>query len=320
VPDKGHARRASPPSAAKNEQPERTGARPQWSGTISFGLVSIPVDLYSATRSGGVPLRMLGPEGNPLSRRFYCSDEQQPIDSSELVRGYELRKDEYVVISDEELQALDPDKSRDIDLRLFVPADAIDPVYFERSYFLAPAGESSKAYHLLAEVMQRSRRMGVATFVMREKEYVVALHAEHGLMRATVLRFAEQLRAAVQPDDHAAQPDEATVRRLTKFVHGHKHERLDAAELRDRDAEALLALAHKKAKDKAALVRSEDAAADAEPDVETETVDLLQILKRSLGPANEPAPKTKAAGPRRPEAKRKPAAASRTHKVSKARA
>jgi DNA end-binding protein Ku len=309
VPRQQHARGlTSQPSAAKSNSPERdTATRPHWSGTITFGLVSIPVDLYSGTRNGGVHLRMLGPAGNPLARRFYCADEQKPIDQSELVRGYELRKDEYIVVSDEELQSLEPEKSRDIDLRLFVPSDAIDPVYFERSYFLAPAGESSKAYHLLAAVMQRSRRTGVATFVMREKEYVVALQAEHGLLRATVLRFAEQLRAAVQADDHAAKPDAATLQRLTKFVHGHKRERLDPAELQNRDAEALLALAHKKAKDKDALVHSEGEA--AEPEADTEQVDLLAILKRSLGPANASAPK--------PASKAKPAAKSRGRKASK---
>src|SRR5207248_9487289 len=98
----------------------------------------------------------------------------------------------------EEPAGLEPRQSRDIDLRQFVSADALDPLYFERAYYLAPAGDSPKAYTLLARIMERTKRAGIATFVMREREYLVALLAERGILRAETLRFADEVR---EPDE-----------------------------------------------------------------------------------------------------------------------
>src|SRR6185436_16804809 len=107
---------------------------------------------------------------------------------------YEIAKDKYVVVTDEELERLEPEKSRDIDLRHFVKAEEIAPMYFEHAYFLAPAGGSLKAYQLLAETMERKGRAGLATFVMRDKEYIVAILAENGILRAEILRFPDEIR------------------------------------------------------------------------------------------------------------------------------
>ena len=137
--------------------PEASGrsdrARAFWSGTISFGLVSVPVDLYPANRSVRASLRMLAPEGTPLSRRYYCPKEEREVSYEEIVRGREV-DGRWIVVTDEELEALEPRKSRDIDLRLFVDRAEIDPVFFDRAYYLAPAGESTKAYRLLAQGLQ----------------------------------------------------------------------------------------------------------------------------------------------------------------------
>ncbi|HTU63921.1 MAG TPA: Ku protein, partial [Polyangiales bacterium] len=145
---------------------ERSGLHPQWSGSLSFGLVSIPVQLYSATRTARVSLRMLAPDGAPVVRRFFCPDDGEQVNKEDLARGYEYKPGKYVQVTDEELEALEPDKSRDIDLRLFVPVTSLDPVYFERMYFLTPSGDSNKAYQLLVGVMERTGRAGIATFVM----------------------------------------------------------------------------------------------------------------------------------------------------------
>src|SRR5262249_3827435 len=139
---------------------QRLVGRPVWSGSLSFGLVTVPVDLYSAQRSTGVALRMLGPDGTPLARRYVCPKDEKPLDSEEIVRGYEVAKGRFVVVSDEELEALAPRSSRDIELKRFVEQDEIDPAYFVRTYFLVPR-DQTKAYRLLAEIMEQTGRAGI---------------------------------------------------------------------------------------------------------------------------------------------------------------
>jgi DNA end-binding protein Ku len=153
----------------KTEDRERPAIRPFWSGTITFGLVSVPVHLYPAVRRGGMALRMLDADGTPLARRYYCPEHGREVPPEEIVRGYEIDKERYVVVEDHELEALTPRKSRDIDLTRFVRQEEIPPFFFDRAYFLTPSGDSTKAYRLLAEVMEKSRRAGIATFVMRLK-------------------------------------------------------------------------------------------------------------------------------------------------------
>jgi len=283
--------------AAVEEEVESGGSsgRPFWSGTITFGLVSIPVGLFPASRSRqGVGLRMVaGDDGAPLQRRYVCSKDDKPLDWDDIVRGYEIEKDKYVVVTDDELEALAPRKSRDIDLRLFVDRSEIDPKFFERGYFLAPAGGSNKAYRLLAEVMERSGRAGVATFVMRSKEYVIAIIAENGILRAETLRFADEIRSAddVGLPEHkkvkAAEVKkfEAAIQARAKKVDF--HEFLDDYEKRIED------LAKRKQK------KHEDVIRVSEPEEATdagggEVVDLLEVLSRSLGKGGGRKPARKA--------------------------
>ena len=165
-----------------------------WSGTLTFGLVSVPVDLYPAVRARRTALRMLGPDDQPLVRRFFCSVDNKALEPDDIVRGYENDDGSFTIVADEELDALAPRKSRDIDLRRFVKREEIPRQLLERPYVLAPAGDSTKAYHLLAETMERSGKAGIATFVMRGKEYLAAIFAEAGSLRAVTMRFAAELR------------------------------------------------------------------------------------------------------------------------------
>src|SRR5688500_12458203 len=137
---------------------------------------------------------MIGPDEAPVRRRYVCSKDGKALDADDIVRGYEIEKGKFVVVTDEELEAVEPRKSREIDLRLFVDEDDIDPIYFERAYFLVPTGGTNKAYRLLAEVMEKKKQAGIATFVMRAKEYLVAIIAENGILRAETLRFADEIR------------------------------------------------------------------------------------------------------------------------------
>lgn len=252
--------------------------RPFWSGTLSFGLVSVPVALYAGNRKGGVSLRTLGPDGTPLSRRYYCPEEGVEVSYDEIVRGYETDSGEMVVVEDDELERLAPEKSRDIDLRRFVPRDELDPRYFDRAYFLTPAGDSTKAYRLLARVMENTGRAGIATFVMRGKEYLVALLAEDGILRAETLRFHDEIRSPADVGlPEKEKPPAGEVRALKKAISGLKAKDLDREELEDDYAERIEALAQKKRQ------RGEGVVAAPEEAAETGDVpDLMKVLKWSL--------------------------------------
>jgi DNA end-binding protein Ku len=178
----------APVQDEQTEAAEPQTPRPFWSGTISFGLVSIPVNLFPANRSSHIGLRLLAPQGTPLRRRYYSSKTDRALSPEEMVRGYEIDAGHYVVVTDEELERLAPEKSRDIDLRQFVNEHELPPLLFERAYFLTPADGSTKAYQLLAAVMEKKHRAGLATFVMRGKEYLIAILAEQGILRAETLR------------------------------------------------------------------------------------------------------------------------------------
>lgn len=258
-------------------------ARPRafWSGTISFGLVSIPVELYPANRAGRSGLRLLAPSGLPVQRRYACSREDAIVPPDHLVRGYEIKKDDYVVITDEELAALAPEKSRDIDLQRFVPAEEVDPVLFERAYFLAPGGESAKAYRLLADVMESSGRAGIATFVMRDKEYFVAILAEGGVLRAETLRFADEVRSAEEVGlPEPKKPKAAAVTSLKRAIAARAEKELDPDELADPWSANVAKLAEKKRRQGKDVVEVPEAAAEDEL---AEVIDLMEVLKRSLG-------------------------------------
>jgi DNA end-binding protein Ku len=257
---------------------ERSGPRPFWSGTLTFGLVSVPVNLFPANKSSRAPLRMLSPEGEPLSRKYYSEKTEKDLDADEMVRGYEISSGKYVVVSDEELDRLAPEQSRDIDLRRFVPEETIPPLYFDRGYFLTPAAGSEKAYKLLAETMEKERKAGVATFVMRGKEYLVAIFADHGILRAETMRFPDELRS---PDD-VGLPEKpkvpaAMVHKFEKLISGKSKKALSPAKLEDEQTEALLKLVKKKSSQRKNVVQVET----EEPD-NGNVVDLVAVLKKSL--------------------------------------
>lgn len=250
-----------------------------WSGTVSFGLVSIPVSLFPGVRNTRVALRMLDEDGTPLSRRYYCPAEDEEIASEEIVRGYEIKPDEFVVVHDEELEALAPEKSRDIDLRRFVGRDEVDPVFYDRPYYLMPREGSSKAYRLLAQTMEETGRVGIATFVMRGKEYLIAILAEDGMLRAETLRFLDEIRTPA--DVGLGAPGKAARRdisRIEKAIEKAAASELDPAELIDERNQRIAELVMEKDRQGRDVVEVE---VEAEPGEET-VVDLMEKLQQSL--------------------------------------
>ncbi|MDM7914027.1 MAG: Ku protein [Candidatus Eisenbacteria bacterium] len=252
--------------------------RPIWSGAISFGLVNVPVNLFPALRPHGVHLRMLDPSGTPLNRRYVSSNSGEPIDPDHIVRGYEVEKGKFVLVSDEELEALEPQRSREIDLRRFVDVSTIPPYYFERPYFLTPAGRSNKAYRLLAAVMEKEGKAGLATFVMREKEYLVAILWDGGILRAQTLRFADEIRSPEDVGLPERKPARAKqVAKIGKTIRDRTKSRLAREDLGDDVTAKLEKLIEKKVAQGRDIVTLE-----ATPESKAEFVDLMEVLKQRM--------------------------------------
>lgn len=260
------------------ENGEQGGPRPFWSGTLTFGLVSVPVNLFPANKGSRAPLRMLSSEGEPLARRYFSEKTERELDADQMVRGYEYDKGKYVVVTDEELERLAPEKSRDIDLKTFVPAESIPPVYFERGYFLTPNSGSEKAYKLLAETMEKGGKAGLATFVMRGKEYLVSIFAEHGILRAETMRFADELRSPAEVGlPKKTKAPAATVRKFEKLIGSKAKKQLSPRKLEDEQTQRLLKLVKKKSAKRANVVEVETEKRD-----EGKVIDLMAVLKKSL--------------------------------------
>ena len=223
---------------------------------------------------------MLGPDGQPLARRYYSQKTERDLDADEIVRGYEIKENKYVIITDEELERLAPEKTRDIDLKQFVPEDSIPPIYFERGYFLTPAAGSQKAYKLLAETMKKSGLAGVATFVMRGKEYLVAIFSDNGILRAEMMRFADELRSPADVDlPKKPKVPAASVRKFEKLIGARAKKQFSTSKLEDEQGKKLLKLVKKKKAQRKNIVEVE---VEGEAPSEGKVIDLVSVLKKSL--------------------------------------
>lgn len=257
--------------------------RSLWTGTITFGLVSIPVDLVTAVRPRQTAMKLVDKSGHALGREYHCSKESRKLSQDELVRGYETESGKMVVITDEEFASVAPEMSGDIELRNFVPLEQIPPIYFNRPYFLAPAGKSTKAYHLLTATMARTGRVGIGSFVMRGHEYLVAIIADNGVLRADTLRYADELRT---PESiglgKRGKPAASKVTQYAKIIDDLKRSSLDLAELEDEEARALEKLAEEKQKEEDDVIHRrglEEADAEAGS---AKVIDLMEVLRKSL--------------------------------------
>lgn len=261
-----------------------------WAGTISFGLVGIPVALFPGNRSRRAALRMLAPDGTPLRRRYLCPKEGRLVANDEIVRGFETEKDRFVVVSDEELEALEPEKSREIDLRRFVRLEQVDPIYFDRGYFIVPTGDSQKAYRLLVEVMETTGQAGIATFVMRNREYLIAILAENKILRAETLRFAEEIRT---PQDVGFAPrrevPDKLVKQMQREMEAIAFSTFDRGMLVDPQAEKILDLVEKKMASGEGIIHPPPEDLEV-ADEGAEVIDLMDVLKRSIaqGASDQP--------------------------------
>jgi DNA end-binding protein Ku len=257
--------------------------RPLWSGTITFGLVSIPVELVTAVRPRQTAMKLVDKAGHALGREYHCSKEDKKLTQDELVRGYETDSGKMVVITDEEFDSVAPEMSGDIELRNFVPLEQIPPIYFNRPYFLAPAGRSTKAYHLLTATMAKADRVGIGSFVMRGHEYLVAIVADNGVLRADTLRYADEIRS---PETIGLpKQGKATASKVTQFakvIDDLTRTALDLTELEDQEANALEKLAETKQKEDEDVIHQRGLEQADGEESSAKVIDLMAILRKSL--------------------------------------
>ena len=178
-------------------------ARSIWSGAISFGLVNVPVKLYSSVSRKTVRFHQLnGKTGHRIAQKRVDSVTNEEVPYEDIVKGYELTKEHYVVITPDELEALDPEKSRTIDIEDFVDLSEIDPIYYDHPYYLVPDKGAAKAYGLLLKAMEESGKVAIARVVLRSKEQLVAIRpAPGGVLMMETMIFADEVVAPDQIEE-----------------------------------------------------------------------------------------------------------------------
>ena len=264
-----------------------------WSGAISFGLVNVPVKLYSAVSRKTVRFHQLNREtGNRISQRRVDPVTEEEVAYEDIVKGYELTKDSYVVITPEELEALDPEKTRTIDIEDFVDLEDIDPIYYDHPYYLVPDTGATKAYGLLLNAMQESGKVAIAKVVLRSKEQLVAIRPQGDLLCMETMIFADEVVAHDSIDDLPDAKDlKASARELKmaqQLIDSLSTE-WEPEKYRDEYREKVLELIERKA-------AGEEIAVQPEAPQPTKVPDLMAALEASLAAVkgsdgDEPKPK-----------------------------
>ena len=175
-----------------------------WSGSISFGLVNVPVRMYSAIDEKDLHFNYVHePDGSRIGYQKICKDEERPVPDDEIVKAFEYEKGEYVYMSDEDFEAAEAENLKTIDVRDFVPYDDIDPIFFERTYYLGPQENAEKVYTLFLHAMEESNLAGIAKYVMRDKQHLGCLRVRDGVITLEKMYFADEIRPAdeIAPKD-----------------------------------------------------------------------------------------------------------------------
>lgn len=289
-------------------------ARAIWSGTISFGLLNVPVKLYSAVSRKTIRFNELRESDKArVKHKRVAEGTDEEVSYDEIIKGYEITKGNYVTFSRDELSALDPAKTRSIDIQDFVEIGEIDPIYFENPYYLGPADGAEKAYSLLARAMESSGRAAIARFVLRNRENLAAIRASDGVLTMTTMRFADEVIAPSELDDvlpqskpKVAKKEVEMAEKLIESLAG----AFDATAYKDTYREELLARIEQKAEGKDIVQTSSE---EPEP---TKAPDLMAALEESIAAVRGDEAKAKPKS--KPRAK-KPAAKPKAKPRSKAK-
>jgi DNA end-binding protein Ku len=251
--------------------------RSLWNGTISVGLINVPVKLYTATESKTVHFREvhLEDEGRIEHRRF-CSAEDKEVPFEEVVKGYEVKRDNYVVLDKDEIAAAAGDRAKVVEVEAFVEIDAVDPVYYEKTYYLGAGKEGGDAYRLLHDALEKTGRAGLGRFTFHNREYLAAVRPLDGTLALHTMRFADEVVPGkqVKYDAPGRKPEKREVEMAGKLV-ASLHEKWRPAKWKDEHRAAVLDMIERKAAGKQPKQPREKP-----PE---ETPDLMAALEASLG-------------------------------------
>jgi DNA end-binding protein Ku len=270
--------------ASRKDADGDDGPRALATATITFGLVTVPVRLYpTASVSGGLSFNMLhAKDKSRLKQQYVCAKEGTVVPRSEIVKGFEIAKGRFVVLTDDELRALEAQASRGIEIAEFVPEDSLPPVYIERHYYLGPDEGGAKAYALLADAMAEEKLLAIARYAARGKDYLVALRAWDGRLLMHQLFHRDEVRAPAAPGPRAhARP--AEVELAKRLIESIARDRFDPTLYEDEVRKRIRKLIARKAKGQAI-----EAPEPPEPQ-KAEVVDLMSALKASLESKRKPA-------------------------------
>jgi DNA end-binding protein Ku len=259
-------------------------ARAMGSAAISFGLVTVPVRIYPAVKpSAGISFHMLHKkDGVRLKQQFFCPKDEEVVPRSETVRGFEIAKDKYVIVTDQELKALDEKATNGIEIKEFVPEDSVDPVYFERTYYLGADKGGDKAYSLLADAMKDARKAALAQYAARGKDYLVLLRSTGNRLMMQQLYHADEVRPIEEVPAPARKSSPAELKLAQQLIDQVSADKFEPEKYTDevrKRIEQLIAAKAKGQKIEAPAARPM-----------AEVVDLMEALKKSLGQGGRRAP------------------------------
>ena len=248
-----------------------------WSGTISFSLVAIPVQLVKAVEPGRVSFRTLhNKDYSPLARRMFCPEEEVIVPPEEIIRGYEIGPGNYIPVTDEELESVSPERSRTIEIVEFIDMKEVDPIYYDHPYYLVPLKGGEKAYGLLVEVMRRTHKAGLAKFVLHEREYLVAVKSTEGALALITLHYHEEILSDEDITPKAGEIDTEEESRIKKSLEQMMQD-FNPEKYADERREKILALLKQKGKEKAPVMAPEVEEAEGEG-----PPDLIAALEESM--------------------------------------
>jgi len=264
-----------------------------WTGTISFGLVNVPVRMYSAIEETDLHFHLVHePDGGRIGYQKVCKAENEPVPEDEIVKAFEVKPDELVVLTDEDFAAAKSEGVKSIEISDFVPYEEIDPIYFERTYYLGPQDGGEKVYALLREAMERTELAALGKYVMREKQHLGCLRVRDGVITLEKMFFHDEIRPADEIAPGKTKVGKAELDMATALIEQFKGA-FEPEKYEDTYREALCAII--KAKQKGETIAAVPTADEEEP------ADLLAALKASV----EAAKKTKGSTRAKPAARKR---------------
>jgi DNA end-binding protein Ku len=258
--------------------------RPIASGTISFGLVSIPVKLFSATQpSAGISFNLLHKKcGSRLKQHYTCTQDGETVERSDMVKGYEFAKDRYVMFTPEELKAIEEKSTQAIEIAEFVPVAKIDPVYFDKPYYLGPEAGAEKAYRLLAEAMEKTGRAALARYAARGKQYLVLLRPLQKRLVMQQLLYADEVRPFDEVPIPNADVKEPELKLAVQLIDQITSDAFKPDQYADDVRTRVQELIQRK-------VEGQEISVSAPEPARAQVIDLMEALKASLGKKRAPA-------------------------------